>query len=79
MFSPLYVFEQDISKSYGRIWMKLGGQVWCVIMMNQFDVGDDPDTSIFFNDPSQLRDRPKSYEISKCYGRIKTKLGGCVG
>ena len=38
MFSPLsvclFVCEHDVSKSYGRIRLKLGGQVGCVTRMN---------------------------------------------
>ena len=50
MLSPLFnclsVCEQDIGKSYGRIWTKLGGQLRCVTRTNRlhFGEGPDPDT-----------------------------------
>ena len=36
VFTPvcMFVCEEDISKSYGRIWTKLGGQVGCVMWTN---------------------------------------------
>ena len=39
--------EQDMSKSYGQIWPKLGGQVVCV-MRSLFDFGEDPDPDMIF-------------------------------
>ena len=48
-----------------------------------FNFGVDPnpdlDARIFFDHSSPLRDRAKNYvshEISKCCGRVMTKLGG---
>ena len=42
--------QHDISKSCGRIWMKLGEQVGCVTRTNRFDFGEDlnpdPDMNI---------------------------------
>ena len=50
MFSPLFgclsVCEQDIAKSYGRIWTKLCGQVGCVTRMNLVDSSEDPDPDL---------------------------------
>ena len=49
MFSLLFVWlfvmsvlEQETSKIYGQIWMKLGGKVGCVTRPNCFDFGEDP-------------------------------------
>ena len=51
MTSFLFVCEQDISKSYGRIQIKFGGEVECVTRKNLFDFGENLnlDTAIFFN------------------------------
>ena len=38
----LSVCVQDISKSCGWIWMKLGGEVGGVTRTNLFDFGEDP-------------------------------------
>ena len=43
LFVCLSVCEQDISKSYGQIQMKLGGQVGCVTRTNLFDFAEDLD------------------------------------
>ena len=47
----LFVCEQGISKSYGWILTKFGGQVGCVTRMNWLDFGEDmgsdSDTRIF--------------------------------
>ena len=40
------VCEQDISKSCGRIWTKLCGQVVCVGRTNRFDSGEDPNPDL---------------------------------
>ena len=58
----LLVYEQDVSKSYEWILMKLGGQAGCVISRNRFDFGEDPDPDtrgFFLNSlsDSPLRDR----------------------
>ena len=42
----LSVCVQDISKSCGRIQMKLGGQVGCVARTNGFDFGEDPNPDL---------------------------------
>ena len=39
----LFVYEQDISNSYGRIWTKLGGWVWKVTRTSRFEFGSSPD------------------------------------
>ena len=56
----------DISKSWGRIWMKLGGQVGCVTSTNWFDFGEDlkidPDSRIF--QWFFIRDRAKYHRLS---------------
>ena len=56
VFTPvsLSVCEQVISKSYGRIWMKFGGQVECATMPNCSNFGEYPDLGMriknnFFN------------------------------
>ena len=55
-----WVCDQDISKSYGWIWLKLGGQVGCVTRTTWFDFDEDlnPDTTIsnFSSDALPLRD-----------------------
>ena len=56
----------NISKDYGCIWTKLGGQVGCVTRRNRFNFGEDPnpdpDTRIikFLRDSSPLRDGAKN-------------------
>ena len=57
----LFVCEQDISKSYGRIGTKSSKQFGCVTKTNLFDFGEDPDSdpdrrifSFFKSDSSPL-------------------------
>ena len=85
----LSVCEQDISKSCGRIQTKLGGQVGCLTMMNQFNFGEDPDpdSRLFFyfsSDSSPSRGQAKNdiwHDISKKLwtGSDKTWLVSCGG
>ena len=42
----LSVCEQGISRSYGRIWTKLGGQVGCGTRPNCLDFGEDLDADL---------------------------------
>ena len=48
LFSPvrLFVCVQDISKSCGRIWRNLSGQVGCLTTINEFDFGEDPNPDL---------------------------------
>ena len=70
VFTHLFVFGQDVSKSYGWIWTKLGGRVRCVTRTNWFDFREvpDPDSDTRINylrDSSPLRDSAKNYTHSK--------------
>ena len=49
VFTHQLVCEQDISKSYGRMWTKIDEQVGCVPRANRLDLGEDldPDAGIF--------------------------------
>ena len=51
IFTPVCfsLCEHDISRSYGRIRTKLGGQLWCVTRTHLLDFVEDldPDTRIF--------------------------------
>ena len=61
----LFVFEQNISKSCGRIWTKFGGELGYVTRMKWLDFGEDlnPDLDliIFEAIPPLLRDGAKDY------------------
>ena len=63
VFTPgcLSVCEHNISKSYGWIWTKLGGQVGCGTKANRFDFGGDLICIFnFLSDSSLLRDEAKT-------------------
>ena len=79
----LFVYEQDISKSYGRIRTKLGGQVWVcckdeLIRFGWRSRSRYENLKNCFVDSSPLRGMAKndiSHDVSK-RDRIRTKLGG---
>ena len=65
LFVCLFACVQDISKSWGRIWVKFCGQVQCVKRTKWLDFCEDPDpdptTIIFLGDSSPLRGQKMIY------------------
>ena len=79
----LFVCVQDISKSCGRIQMKVCGHVRCATRTNWLDFGEDPDTdaSDYWNCKVNFHHwlNWAKNDISQSCARIRMKLGGYIG